>query len=145
MLKKVIAGLLTVVFSCMLYAAPKNWHTDYDAALKLAAKSKKPLLVLFTGSDWCPGCIKLNKDTLSNKKFQNYAKKNLILVYMDSPRRKPVSAEARAAMMKLYRQLKPGNYIPATVILSSDGKVLKRHTGFLPADEYIKMIKAAVK
>ena len=145
-MKKFIVAL-SIVFACAftLCAAPENWLTDYDAAVKLAQKEKKTLLVLFTGSDWCPGCIALNKYALSKPEFMEFAKKNLVLVYMDSPRRAPQSAKERAEVAKLSRKLDPGPYIPATVIVSSDGRILGRIVGAYPADEYIKKIQAVIK
>ena len=38
-----------------------GWMTDFAAAQKLAKETKKPMLVDFTGSDWCPWCIRLDK------------------------------------------------------------------------------------
>lgn len=128
-----------------LCAVPESWTADYDTALKRAVKEKKPLLVLFTGSDWCPGCIALNKNTLSNEKFLDFVRKNLVLVYMDSPRGKPQTPQERAEVMKLYRKLDPGPYIPATVIVAGDGRILGRIAGYCDADEYIKQIKAFIK
>lgn len=136
--------LLTAVM-LRLDAAPENWMTDYDAALKLAAGEKKSLLVLFTGSDWCPGCIALNRNTLSQEKFMEFAKKNLVLVYMDSPRQKKQTPAERAAVMKLYRKLDPGPYIPATVIVSADGRILGRISGYRELDEYIRQIRELIK
>jgi thiol-disulfide isomerase/thioredoxin len=145
-MKKMLIALLSMVAGIsMLYGAPENWLTNYDAAMKQAAKEKKSVLVLFTGSDWCPGCIALNKHTLSNEKFLSFAKENLIMVYMDSPRRTPQSAEMRAEVIKLYRKLDPGQYIPATVIVANDGRILGRIQGFRNVDEYIKEIRELIK
>lgn len=145
-MKKIIASALIVfTASISLFAAPKNWLTDYDAAVKQAQKEKKAILVLFTGSDWCPGCIALNEHALSKPEFMDFAQKKLVLVYMDSPRRTKQSAEERAAVAKLRRKLNPGPYVPTAVIVSSDGRILERIVGAYPAVEYIKQIEKAVK
>ena len=135
----VLAGAFT------LCAAPENWHTDYDAAVKLAQKEKKSLLVLFTGSDWCPGCIALDKHALRKPEFKEYAGKHLVLVYMDSPRHIRQSEKERAEVVKLNRKLDPGPYVPSTVIVSSDGRILGRIVGAFSADEYIRKIKSVIK
>ena len=36
--------------------ASEEWLTDYDEALAESTRSGKPVLTLFTGSDWCPHC-----------------------------------------------------------------------------------------
>ncbi len=145
-MKKIIASALIVfTASISLFAAPKNWLTDYDAAVKQAQKEKKAILVLFTGSDWCPGCIALNEHALSKPEFMDFAQKKLVLVYMDSPRRTQQSAEERAMVAKLRRKLNPGPYVPTAVIVSSDGRILERIVGAYPAAEYIKQIEKAIK
>lgn len=145
-MKKIIASALIVfAASISLFAAPKNWLTDYDAAVKQAQKEKKAILVLFTGSDWCPGCIALNERALSKPEFMDFAQKKLVLVYMDSPRRTQQSAEERAAVAKLRRKLNPGPYVPTAVIVSSDGRILERIVGAFNAAEYIKQIEKAIK
>ncbi|MBO5822490.1 MAG: thioredoxin family protein [Lentisphaeria bacterium] len=145
-MKKIIASALIIfTASISLFAAPKNWLTDYDAAVKQAQKEKKAILVLFTGSDWCPGCIALNEHALSKPEFMDFAQKKLVLVYMDSPRRTKQSAEERAMVAKLRRKLNPGPYVPTAVIVSSDGRILERIVGAYPAAEYIKQIEKAIK
>ena len=63
-----------------------GWMTDFAAAQKLAKETKKPMLVDFTGSDWCPWCIRLDKEVFAQKAFRDYAAGNLILVKIDFPR-----------------------------------------------------------
>ena len=40
--------------------AGEVWMTDFAAAKIKAAADQKPLLLDFTGSDWCGWCIKLD-------------------------------------------------------------------------------------
>ena len=54
-----LAGLFVSVLSA---ATPEGWTSDFEAAKKTAAKEKRLMYVLFTGSDWCGYCIKLQKD-----------------------------------------------------------------------------------
>ena len=50
--------------------------TDYAAAKIKAAAEQKPLLLEFTGSDWCPPCMRLNKEVFSQKVFRNLRPKS---------------------------------------------------------------------
>ena len=50
------------------------WKTDIKAAIAEAQKSKKQILVLLTGSDWCGYCMKLDKAVFSHKSFPALAK-----------------------------------------------------------------------
>ena len=72
------------------------WMTDFEAAQAKAAAEQKPMLLDFTGSDWCGWSIKLDKEVFSQEAFQNYAAEALVLVELDFPRGKDQSAELKA-------------------------------------------------
>jgi thioredoxin-related protein len=52
-------------FHVGLRAETGEWLTDFSAAKKKAKEENKPILMLFTGSDWCPWCIKWEKEAFS--------------------------------------------------------------------------------
>ena len=63
-MKKFLMMLVAVsVFG--LFGAEIKWQNDMTQAAELAKKEKKPILILFTGSDWCPPCMKMAKETWS--------------------------------------------------------------------------------
>lgn len=71
-------------------AAEAVWLTDFPAAQAKASAENKPLLVDFTGSDWCPPCILLHKQVFSQTEFAEFATKKVVAVKVDFPRRKPL-------------------------------------------------------
>ena len=75
----------------------------------------------FTGSDWCGWCIKLNKEVFSKPEFSEYAKKNLVLVEVDFPRHKELSAEQKKANEALQEKYKIEGY-PTIIVLDGEGK-----------------------
>jgi thioredoxin-related protein len=71
-----------------VYASTKEgWLVDLDEAYAVSVKEKKPILANFTGSDWCGWCKKLDADVFSKPEFQDWAKKNVVLLEVDFPRR----------------------------------------------------------
>lgn len=119
-----------------------DWMTDFKEAKAKAKAEGKPILVDFTGSDWCGWCIKLDKEVFSKKVFKDYAAENLILVEIDFPRKKEQSAELVAQNEALAEQYKIRGF-PTILILDADGKVLKS-TGYQRGgpENYIAHIKA---
>src|ERR1051326_1621983 len=96
-MRKIVATILLLAFTLGLRAETGEWLTDYSAAKKRAKDENKPILMLFTGSDWCPWGIKWEKEAFSKPEFQNYAKTNLVLLLVDFPDKKPLpKAQARA-------------------------------------------------
>ena len=103
-----------------------QWHTDLPTALKESARTKRPILLLVTGSSWCGPCKNLEKKVLSNKVFTNYAKKNLILLKADIPRQKnSISPETQVILKKYYK-----GGVPAILILDSKGNIKESQGGY---------------
>lgn len=119
----------------------KLWLTDYDQAVKTAKETKRPILMLFTGSDWCPYCVKLEKNVLSKTEFKKYAKDNLVLLYLDFPRRKYISGKQKAHNQQLRDKYDISGY-PTAVLIDAEGKQLgKPFHGTKTAEGYIKLIE----
>ncbi len=99
-----------------------KWTMDFDAATKLASEKKLPILLNFTGSDWCGWCKLMDEAVYSKKEWQSYAAKNLLLVTIDFPQDQGIVPEKYAARNgRLQEQFKVEGY-PTYVLIDSDGK-----------------------
>ncbi len=76
MLKSTFLAVVLTFFCVAGIQAEAVWLTDYAKAKAQAAAEKKPLLLDFTGSDWCTWCIKLDKDVFAIPAFGKYANAN---------------------------------------------------------------------
>ena len=110
--------------------AKSAWLTNYNKALEQAKAENKAVLMNFTGSDWCGWCIKMVKDTLSQKEFTDYAAKNLVLVEVDFPNKKEQSAEIKKQNAELQKQFDAKGF-PTFVLVDKDGKALGKQVGYL--------------
>jgi len=106
-----------------------NWFTDLPKAQAKAKEEKKMVLMDFNGSDWCPPCKALRKNVLNNQTFLDFAKNNLVLVDVDFPNYKQQTEELKRANKALASRYKVNGY-PTVVVLSSDGKELKKMDGY---------------
>lgn len=97
--------------------AENTWYTDFAAAKKAAATAQKPILALFTGTEWCPWCVKLEKEILAKPEFIAYAKTSLILYKADFKRDGSASAEA-----KTLRSVYGVEGYPTVIITDASGK-----------------------
>lgn len=104
-----------------LQAAEANWLTDYDQALKQAASENKPLVINFTGSDWCGWCIKLDKEVFSQSEFVDYANSNLVLLKLDFPRNKQLPDDEKTQNARLAKEYQVRGY-PTILVLDSQAK-----------------------
>ena len=120
-MKKILIAMAVGCIWLQTQAADLNWGTDVPKALAQAKADKKMVLLDFTGSDWCGWCIKLNKEVFSTPEFAKYAKDNLVMVEVDFPRKKQLSAEQKAANNALQEKYKIQGY-PTVIVLNGDGK-----------------------
>jgi protein disulfide-isomerase len=143
-MKRLLLSVI-VLASSTLFAAD-GWQTDYKAALEQAAKTNKPVLLDFTGSDWCGWCIKLDKETFAQPEFQKFAEKNLVLVTVDFPNNKPQSADVKKQNEELQKKFSVDGF-PTLVLLDSKGKEITRNVGYLAGGPkaFIAWVEASVK
>ena len=94
-MKKIIVALLLFVGSFAAEAQELVWETNVTKAMAISNETKKPLLLFFTGSDWCGWCIRLQKEVLKTPEFAAWAKENVVLVELDYPRKAPQTEEIK--------------------------------------------------
>ena len=121
--------------------ATEAWMTDFAAAKIIAAAEQKPLLLDFTGSDWCGWCIKLDKEVFSQKVFKEFAADNLVLVELDFPRGKEQSEDLKAQNEALSEKYGIRGF-PTILVLSPEGELIEK-TGYQRggAEVYVAHIK----
>ena len=102
-------------------SAESNWITDYKKAQEDAKAGKKLMLLEFTGSDWCGWCMKLDKEVFSTPEFQNYASRNLILVKVDFPRRRPQTEALKDQNEQLAQKYGIQGF-PTIIVLNGQGE-----------------------
>jgi hypothetical protein len=96
------------------------WLTSYAEAQAEAAASKRRVLALFTGSDWCPACIEFEQNVAHHPDFLATTHASFVLLKLDYPRSHGQPAELRAANEELRRRYGITAY-PTLLILSADG------------------------
>lgn len=91
-LSKIFIPVIALLFALNTQAQEVKhgltWYTDVNKVYELSNKTKKPIFAFFTGSDWCGWCHKLEANVFVKPGFQAWAKKNVILLELDFPRRK---------------------------------------------------------
>ena len=105
-MKKIIIVLFLIFGAISMQAQDIYWETNLEAATKVSLKTKKPLMLFFTGSDWCGWCIRLQKEVFKTPEFATWAKDNVVLVELDFPRRTPQADKIKmqnAEMQQLFQ------------------------------------------
>ena len=145
-MKRLATGLIMLTLSAAAASASgEGWLTDFEAARKMAAEKERPILVDFSGSDWCGWCMKLEKEVFSTEAFKTYARDNLVLFLADFPSSKPQSDEIRKQNKTLMEKYGIRGF-PTIILLDAAGKKLAQ-TGYRDGgpDTYVKHLQDLLK
>lgn len=123
-----------------------EWSEDFAQAFAESQESGQPMLLLFTGSDWCPPCIQLERAVFSSAEFAGFAEAHLVLMKADFPRGPQDEAIARQNQ-ELQRQFPVRGYPTVLLIDTQEGNVLHAQGGYggQTATEYVAELKAAME
>lgn len=144
-MKKIIVTLVLLVATI---GSAQNWNNSLEDAKAMATKENKKILLVFSGSDWCAPCMKLEKTVWKSDVFKQEAESKWVLIKADFPKKKAnqLPAEQTEINKKLAEKYnKEGNF-PLVVLLDEKGKVLGM-TGFknVSAEEYVKLLNSLQK
>ena len=114
----------TLLLSSMVWS--QQWETNWTTASAKAEKNKQNIILVFSGSDWCGPCIKLDKEIWSTNEFQELSKGSFVMFRADFPRKSKNALaknqqEHNNSLAEKYNQ---NGYFPYVVVLDSKGKVL---------------------
>lgn len=111
---------------------PTPWLVSLEEALKQAQATHRPILIEFSGSDWCAPCIKLRQEVFDQPEFLTWAKPRLILLREDFPHlpQNLLSPEQTRANEAVKARYNPQGDFPLEVIISPDGKMLANSEGY---------------
>lgn len=122
-----------------------DWEDSFKKAQKKAKKQNKPILIYFTGSDWCGPCIKLDKKLFHTEKFAKYANKNLILYMADFPRNKDLVKEKHRKTNKSLSKKYAQKEFPTLLMINYKGEELGKKRGMYMIDYYYPFFNEVLK
>jgi thioredoxin-related protein len=119
---------LLVVASAVAARGDVRWHTDYATALATAEETGRPVLTVFTGSDWCQHCRTLERQVLETAEFRGWAEERVVLLMIDLPQ-SGISIEERKARSRVCITYGVRSF-PSVVLLAPDGKKITGQSGY---------------
>ena len=124
------------------------WLTDIEEAKTQSKETKKPIIIYFTGSDWCGPCKMLKKDFFASEKFEKIAE-GLIMVKVDMPRRKDIITKEQyqknIGFVSLYNT--SGGY-PNLVALNAEGNIIGSLSGYTllrETDKHFAFVESVIE
>jgi len=106
-----------------------KWTMDYEAALKLAAAKKLPIILNFTRSDWSDLCKLMGKNVFSREAWTKYAADKMVLVTVDFPQDPLKVPEGYQIRNEALQKNFGIHEFPTYIVLDSDGSSILGQLG----------------
>ncbi|MBR2722739.1 MAG: thioredoxin family protein [Lentisphaeria bacterium] len=116
--------------------------TDFKLAQEMAKEKKLPVMLVFTGSDWCGPCQALNRVVFDSAEFKKWSAKKVVPILADFPKRTKQSDDLKAQNAELKKKYPFSGY-PTVTLLTPEGEIIGKKTGFgkYTAQTYIAEIE----
>jgi thiamine biosynthesis lipoprotein len=140
-------ALYLLLFSLALLQNVQSQTADPVTKLFDSARiSQRAILLIFSGSDWCLPCIRLEKKILSDSNFVRFASHQLIVFNADFPQRKKLSKELVVQNGHLAERYNPEGIFPLLLLLKPDKTVLTSiDYNDQTTEDFINQIKSGLR
>jgi thiol:disulfide interchange protein len=141
--KTLLSAIATLAVTVTSLFAGEGWMTNIDEAKELSKKENKPLFVEFTGSDWCPPCIMMEKKVFSKPAFKSGAEEDFILVKIDIPNGDKILKVKNQKVLDKYNV----SGVPTVILLDPKGKEFSRFSAskFNSVDKMLAHLKQQLR
>jgi thioredoxin-related protein len=144
--KKIFLFVLGFLFVTAIHA--QKWETNFDIAKKLASEKGLNIVLVFSGSDWCAPCMKLEKTIWESRDFIDDSEKHFVLLRADFPKKKAnsLSKEQQEQNEQLAETYNKQGLFPLVAVLDRNGKLLGT-TGYknISPKEYVALLHSLEK
>jgi len=122
-----------------------GWNNNAEEIFNISkANNNSPILLNFTGSDWCKWCIKIKDEIFDTPEFRTWVKENNVgLLELDFPRSFQQSNELKSQNASLAQEVGVRGY--PTIIIIANGKAVK--TGYVAGGPkaWIKSVESRIE
>lgn len=105
----------------------------------VAAAENKKVLLVFSGSDWCRGCILFDRQVLQDSAFQELVQKNVAMYKADFPRKKKNKPAVQVIRQneQLIQRYNPSGTFPFVLLLDDQDEILLKAEGTIDPDAFL--------
>ena len=145
-LKTFVFALILLLFPGFSLPVPAQQLHDQPDPFSKAKELHRPMLLIFSGSDWCLPCQWLERKILTDSSFEEFAGENLVLLKADFPQKKKLPPETAERNERLAEEFNPEGVFPFLVLLSPERTILTllEFENYSP-EHFIDQIKEAIQ
>lgn len=143
-MKHTLIFLLTI---CGLVGYSQEGYISFEEALQTAHSENKPVMMVFSGSDWCKPCMELKKNIIDTPEF-NLVEDEVVFLYLDFPFKKAnrLSKKITQRNEALAEKYNPQGQFPKTIVVNELGQVIfeLQYEKGMSKEVFINNIKKAI-
>lgn len=133
-------GLLLALSLLALPALAEPQWRGWNQGLREAGAGKRPVLVdVYT--DWCGWCKRMDRDVYSRRDVQDYLSRKFVTVRINAEHDDAASYAGRSYTSRTLASYFGVTGYPTTIFLASDGGHLANVPGYLPADQFLQLLR----
>ena len=132
-----VAALVGFLCTAGWATAGDGWLTSYGEAMQAARDTSRPVLTVFTGSDWCPHCRTLEDNVLHTDAFRDWARDRVVLLMIDLPQQGiPQAVRVERSQVCIKYGVRT---FPSVLLIGPEGEKIALQTGYtgVPAETWI--------
>ena len=121
---------------------------NIDELQSQSLENDLPILIVFSGSDWCKPCIQLDRDILQSQEFKDFEINNLIVYKADFPYQKKNKPSKNQQKMNesLADKFNATGTFPNIVLIDAELSLITQlhyNTGMTPT-QFIHQLKTVL-
>ena len=117
-----------------------TWHSDLQKAISLSQKEKKPMLLFFTGSDWCGWCKKMDKTTFQDEKVMKILQEEYYTVKVDFDNKNKMNYQGQQYTGKELAKKFGIEGLPTLVVIAPDFSKSEAIIGYKNPKQFINAL-----
>lgn len=117
-------SVLLLLLPLMVFAAPPMME-NFSKATQLAQLYNRPMILVFTGSDWCDWSQKVSKELFETEEFSEAIGNSFIFVQLDFPKTTDKAVIISEQNLRLKEQYHVDQF-PSLVMIEPDGREITR-------------------
>lgn len=123
---------MKILLVSILFLLQGELQPTYFSVVKKAQSENKPILLVFSGSDWCSNCIKLKTNVFEKEDFKVLQSEKFEMYTADFPRTKKTVEDQRTLDNEMLAdKFNPKGQFPFILLLDNNQNVLKKTSGKL--------------
>jgi len=108
-----------------------QWVSNYEIAVAQSERTGRPIMLVFSGSDWCGWCNRLADEVFKTHDFARWSTDHVIKVEVDFPMTYELPEKLRKQNELLKQKFgQHVNAYPTVLFVSSDGQFIGK-TGYV--------------